>query len=160
METYTDFGVSYLIQTFVNKINTKLYEMIVELSSSSSPSPNLKFSERAFYILWNKRKSIAWIEAVVFTHMTLLPLSLNKWFCNPHYLRPLHATAYMKKKISQQVFSCRQDFKTSPGLWLKDVAIHLSLRKNFWNYGKLSKVFSYCYTLFENNLYRLENLKS
>ena len=24
METYTDFGVSYLIQTFVNKINTKL----------------------------------------------------------------------------------------------------------------------------------------
>ena len=51
MGTYTDFGVSYLTQTFVNKINTKLYEMIVELSSSSSPSPNLKFSERAFYIL-------------------------------------------------------------------------------------------------------------
>ena len=25
METYTDFGVSYLIQTFVNKINTKLW---------------------------------------------------------------------------------------------------------------------------------------
>ena len=24
METYTDFGVSYLIQTFVNKINKKL----------------------------------------------------------------------------------------------------------------------------------------
>ena len=24
METYTDFGVSYLIQTFVNKINTNL----------------------------------------------------------------------------------------------------------------------------------------
>ena len=24
METYTDFGVFYLIQTFVNKINTKL----------------------------------------------------------------------------------------------------------------------------------------
>ena len=25
LETYTDFGVSYLIQTFVNKINTKLW---------------------------------------------------------------------------------------------------------------------------------------
>ena len=25
METYTDFGVSYLIQTFVNKINKKLW---------------------------------------------------------------------------------------------------------------------------------------
>ena len=25
METYTDFGVCYLIQTFVNKINTKLW---------------------------------------------------------------------------------------------------------------------------------------
>ena len=25
METYTDFGVSYLTQTFVNKINAKLW---------------------------------------------------------------------------------------------------------------------------------------
>ena len=25
METYTDFGVFYFIQTFVNKINTKLW---------------------------------------------------------------------------------------------------------------------------------------
>ena len=24
METYTDFGVSYLIQVYVNKVNTKL----------------------------------------------------------------------------------------------------------------------------------------
>ena len=36
METYTDFGVSYLIQSFVNKINTK------------SPSPPNFFQKEHF----------------------------------------------------------------------------------------------------------------
>ena len=33
MESYTDFGVSYIIQTFVNKTNTN-YEITVELKCS------------------------------------------------------------------------------------------------------------------------------
>ena len=74
METYTDFGASYLIQTFVNKINTKLLN-IVELFPSSPPPlspylPNFTFSERTFGILWNERQFVVRIEAVVFTNLT------------------------------------------------------------------------------------------
>ena len=41
--------------------------MIVELSSTT---PNFKFSERTFYILWNERQYVVRIEAVLFTHLT------------------------------------------------------------------------------------------
>ena len=40
--------------------------MIVELFSAS---PNFKFSERTFYILWNERQCVARIEAVVLTQL-------------------------------------------------------------------------------------------
>ena len=68
MEIYTDFGVSYLIHTFVNKINAKLWNdcLVIPLP----PTPNFKFSERTLYILWTKRKCIVRIEAVVFTLLT------------------------------------------------------------------------------------------
>ena len=47
METYTDFGASYLIQTFVNKINTKLLN-IVELFHTSRIS-HFQKEHLAFY---------------------------------------------------------------------------------------------------------------
>ena len=43
--------------------------MIVELSPLP-PLPNFKFSDRTFYILWNERQYVVWIEAVVFTDLT------------------------------------------------------------------------------------------
>ena len=63
MEIYTDFAVSYLIQTFVNKIDTKLWN---DCRSIPLPS-NFKFSERTFYILWKEQKNIVQIEAAVLT---------------------------------------------------------------------------------------------
>ena len=40
--------------------------MIVELFSAS---PNFKFSERTFYILWNEWQCVARIEAVLLTQL-------------------------------------------------------------------------------------------
>ena len=40
METYTDFGVSYLIQTFVKKINITLWNDCRVILSPLSPLPS------------------------------------------------------------------------------------------------------------------------
>ena len=65
METYTDFGVSYPIQTFANKINTKSWN-----DCRVIPTTNFKISDKIFDILWNVRKCIVRTEVVVFTHLT------------------------------------------------------------------------------------------
>ena len=48
-----------------------------------TPSSNFKFSDRTFYILWNKQQCVVRIEAVVFTYLIKvtrrnLPLLVNK----------------------------------------------------------------------------------
>ena len=48
MENYTDFGVSYLIQTFVNKINKKL----LNHCPVTAPPPS------AYPQIWNYQKEL------------------------------------------------------------------------------------------------------
>ena len=57
------------------------------LSSYPPHPPNFRFSERKFYILWNKRKCCSNRSSGAYPlnqgHMTQLPLSVNTWFYTP-----------------------------------------------------------------------------
>ena len=86
METYTDFGVSYLIQTFINKINTKLWKNCrviptpppnrifprsgMHTHTSPSPPPWIQIFRKNIWHLWNHWKYVVRIEAVVLTLLT------------------------------------------------------------------------------------------
>ena len=81
METYTDFEVYYLIQDFVNKINTKLWNgcRIIPTSRFSNFQKELfKFYETI------KNECVVRIEAVVFTLLTKVTTIFGKqWFYTP-----------------------------------------------------------------------------
>ena len=84
METYIDFLVSYLIQTFENKINTKLwndYCVILHHPEFQIFRKNiLHFRKRATICCSNRGSGDYPLNQ---GHMTQLPLSLNKWFYTP-----------------------------------------------------------------------------
>ena len=66
MEIYTDFRVSYLIQTFVNKMNTKLSNdcQVIPPEFQIFRKNILRFMKRV------KMRCVVRIEALVFTLLT------------------------------------------------------------------------------------------
>ena len=72
-ETYTDFGVSCLIQTFVNKIKTKLWNECRGIP----PLPGISNFQKEHFKFY-EWKWVVRIEAVVFTLLTKVT------WCNYH----------------------------------------------------------------------------
>ena len=52
METYTEFGDSYLIQTFVNKINTKLRNNCRVISPPFPPPPRISNFQKEHFTFY------------------------------------------------------------------------------------------------------------
>ena len=75
--------------------------MIVELFSAS---PNFKFSERTFYILWNERQCVARIEAVVLTQLIPRSHDVTSTVGKQVVLYPLPRPHYFKPRSNQCLY--------------------------------------------------------
>ena len=58
MENYTDFGVSYLIQTFVNKINEKLLNDCPVIAPLPSPYPRISNYQKELFTFYETSENI------------------------------------------------------------------------------------------------------